>query len=202
MAWYSFTLAAVIQPPQLPESVEVRDLLAQRLPSAPIVHTASRNGRLLHVLQAICGCARIESDLYLLKDQALLQSDALRRQHSILTALLAEIELNPWLVLDATKERYEPTGTLHAEGFQPLPYQLVYSSNAVVQGDWVYFHTEEEVRSLLTSARCGVDPVPPGDDDGESLEYVFGFLKSHEFLLRAAMEHGSAVAYAEMNPVS
>ena len=202
MAWFSYTFAAVIQPPQTVESIEPRALLSGVLPTDPIVHTASRNGRLLQRLEAICGCARVVSNLYLLEDQSLLQGATLLRQHGCVRTLLAEIERNPKLVLEATKEWHSPFGTLHAEGFQPLPYELVYPRDAEIRGDWVYFHTEDEVRSLLASAMCGADPKPPTDDDGESLEYVFGVLKSHESLLRVAAERGLAVAYAEMNPVS
>lgn len=130
----------------------------------------------------------------------MLTGDELRRQHAALVSLLALLDREPRIVRLATRVRHAPTGTLQSAGFQPLAFEMVYPPTAVIEDGWVYFHGEDEIRALIASAHAGPDPRPANDDEGESLEYVFGFLKSHVALLQAAMELGRGVAYAEMNP--
>ncbi len=116
-----------------------------------------------------------------------------------LEALINEIESNPALVVEATKDPYQPTLTLHAEGFEPLPAQLVYPSDAIIKDGWVYNHTEEQVQRLLSQSCASQTPCPDDDDDGESLSFVFNFLRSHLSLLRFAAQAGKVVVYGETN---
>ena len=200
MAWYSYTMARTVLTEQAANAIEARELIMRAPESQPFIHTSSRNGVLLGTLKKISAHAHTGSDLYLLREQAIVSGVEIERQHACIGALLAEIERDPELVLEATKETYEPHGTIDAVGFQPLPYELIYPPNCTVKDNWVYFYTEERVRALLASALTAPDPKPAGDDEGESLAYVFGFLKSHAWLLRAALASGHAVIYAEMNP--
>ena len=59
----------------------------------------------------------------------------------------------------------------------------------------MYYHSAEQVRQLLPNAATGKDPQAPGDDDGESLQYVFGMLKSQLALLREAHRLGLTAVY-------
>jgi hypothetical protein len=49
----------------------------------------------------------------------------------------------------------------------------------------------------LSQASAKDDPRPEWDEEGTSLEYVFGLLKSHLALLRAAESHDLAVVYGK-----
>ena len=199
MAWYSYTFARALPPEQATNTASGRELLMAAPESQPVVHTRSRQGVLLGSLKKVTEFAALSCDLYLLKDQAVLLGAEIEQQHTCINDLLAQIDRDPQLVLEATKEPCAPQGTIHLNGFEPLPYQLVYSPGCTIKDGWVYFYSEERVRSLLVSAPCGSDPTPAGDDEGETLEYVFGFLKSHASLLQTASESQLAVAYAEMN---
>ncbi len=53
------------------------------------------------------------------------------------------------------------------------------------------------MRSILSQASAKDDPRPEWDEEGTSLEYVFGLLKSHLALLRAAESHDLAVVYGK-----
>lgn len=162
------------------------------------VFAASRNSAVPTHLAQLCAAPRWQ-DLYLLREESLLSGDALRAQHVLLGQLLAEIQNSPSFVVEAMKEPYAPTGVLHAEGFQPLPFEMVYPDDAVVDGAWIYLYSEAKVLAMLASAPCGKEACAAGDDDGESLESVFGLLKSHFALLGRAIEQGDAVAFAEMS---
>ena len=201
MAWYSYTLASTVPLALIAEAQHARKLL-QTEDRTHFVFTASRHGVLLETLSRILACSSIENDLYLLKDQAVLTGNEIQRQAAGIDALLSEIDRNPQLVIEATKGRHETTGTVHLDGFQPLPHKIIYPENVTIKDDWVYYYSQEEVRALVASAPCMSDPKPETDDEGESLEYVFGFLKSHASLLRVASDSGLGVAYAEMNPAS
>ena len=149
-------------------------------------------------LAQLCAASRWQG-LHLLREESLLVGEALRGQHALLGQLLAEIGHLPSFVVEAMKEPYAPTGVLHAEGFQPLPFERVYPDDAVVDGEWIYLYNEAKVRAMLASAPCGREACAAGDDDGESLESVFGLLKSQFALLGRAIDQGKAVAFAEMS---
>ena len=57
----------------------------------------------------------------------------------------------------------------------------------------------DEFLAMLASAPCGPQACAEWDDDGESLESVFGMLKSHRALLGLAIERDAGVAFAEMS---
>lgn len=187
MAWYSSTFALLMPPQDLAAGRSARDWLNAAAVSEPMVHSYSRNGVLLRTLESLLQASRLSHDLYLLRAEAILSGDALRRQHEAIAALLAEVEHDPQFVLDATRTAHVPEGVVHVPG-------------VTIRDGWVYQHSREEVRALLASARGGADPKPAHDDEGESLEYLFGFLKAHAGLLQAAIERGCGLAYAEMNP--
>jgi len=198
MSWHSFTFASTVTPSRLASTADARALLEAPEETAGKVYSYSRNGVLLWTLRKILAGSELARGLYLLEDQAVLTGDELRRQHALIAALQEEILRDPQCVLEATKVRHEPQEVPYADG-EPLPYELAYPSNCVVEDGWVYYYTKDDVRSLAASAPCGSDPKPPYDFEGESLEYLFGFLKSHASLLESAIGRGAAVAYAEMN---
>lgn len=199
MAWYSHTLAFAISGDQAEVDADPRKLLNGRGDFDRFVYAPSRNGCLLWQLGRIWEQASNGKNLYLLEDACLLQHEAMKHSVSQIEALINEIELNPALVIEATKDPYQPTITLHAKGFEPLPAQLVYPSDAIIEDGWVYTYTEEQVRRFLDQSCASQTPCPESDDDGESLSYVFNFLKSHLSLLRFAAQSGKVVVYGETN---
>jgi hypothetical protein len=199
MAWYSHTVAFAISGDGIDSDSDPRELLATSGESKLFVYAPSRNGCLLWQLENICKQAAHGKNLYLLENICLLNHEAVVNSALQIEALLQEIELNPRLVVEATKEPHRPNLTLLAEGFQPQPAELIYSSDALIKDGWVYNHTEEEVRGLLGQSCASQTPCPGNDDDGESLLYVFNFLRSHLSLLRAAIQAGQVVVYGETN---
>lgn len=200
MAWYSHTLAFAISGDQAEVDAEPRKLLdGHKGDFNHFVYAPSRNGCLLWRLGCICQQASNGNNLYLLEDACLLQHEAIAHSVSQIEALINEIELNPGLVVEATKDPHQPTITLHTEGFEPLPAQLVYPSDAIIKDGWVYEYTEEQVLRFLDQSCASQTPCPDNDDDGESLIYVFNFLKSHLSLLRLAAQSGKVVVYGETN---
>jgi hypothetical protein len=200
MAWYSHTLAFAISGDQVEAGADPRKLLdGHKGDFDHFVYAPSRNGCLLARLGGICELASNGQNLYLLEDFCLLQHEAMMRFAAQIEALIDEIALTPALVVEATKEPYQPDITLHTKGFEPLPARLVYPGDAIIKDGWVYNHTAEQVRRLLDQSRASQSPCPEGDDDGESLLYVFNFLKSHLSLLRFAVQSGKVVVYGETN---
>ena len=200
MAWYSHALAFSISGDQVGVDADPRKLLDENKGDFKhFVYAPSRNGCLRSGLSAICELASQGRNLYLLEDACLLRQNVIPHSAAQIDALIHEIELNPALVVEATKSPYQPTLMLHAEGFEPLLAQILYSSDTVIKGDWVYNHTEEQVRCLLVQSSASQTPCPESDDDGESLLYVFNFLKSHRSLLGLAAQSGEVVVYGELN---
>lgn len=198
MAWYSHTLAFAISGDQA--EADPRQILdGQKGDFEYFVYAPSRNGCLLWRLGCLCKQASNGKNLYLLEDACLIQHEAMKHSTLQIEALINEVELNPALVVEATKEPYQPTMTLHAEGCEPLPAQLVYPADAIIKDGWVYNYTEEQVRRFLDQSCGSQTPCPEGDDDGESLLYVFNFLKSHLSLLRLAAQSRKVVVYGETN---
>ena len=203
MAWYSHTLGYAISVDQVGVGADARTLLdSHRGDFDHFVYAPSRNGCLLLRLDQICKQASNGGNLYLLEDACLLQQNAIKHSAAQLEALVNEIALNPALVVEATKEPYQPNLTLHAKGFEPQPAVLVYPTDAINKDGWIYNHTEEQARRFIEQSSASQTPCPDGDDDGESLSYVFNFLKSHLTLLRFAAQAGQIVVYGETNPVT
>ncbi len=138
------------------------------------------------------------SDFYLGRKLARLQGVDLARALAHIEALLACIETNPAVVLEATKTPYTPHVFLHSKEFAPLPAEMVYPGDAVIRDGYVFEYTEDEVRQMLRAATASENPQPGNDDDGESLEYVFNFLKSHQCLLKRAIEADLTVICGEL----
>lgn len=200
MAWYSYPYGAALAPQQLLAGENARALL-NRIEVAPHhVAAASRNGVLLQTLRELLAAASQQDELFLLADQAVLRGAAITQQCACIERLLAALEKGPGIALRATRQPQASSTTVHAEGFEPLACEIVYGPDCRIEDGWVYFHSEDQVRALLAAAVCSSDPKPAHDDEGESLEYAFGFLKSHAALLRTAATHGLCVVYAEMNP--
>ena len=200
MAWYSHTLAFAISSDQAEVDADPRQILnGHKGDFDHFVYAPSRNGCLLWRLGCICKQSSKGKNLYLLEDACLIQHEAMKHSALQIEDLINQIELNPALVVEATKDPYQPNMTLNAEGFEPLSAQLVYPSDAIIKDGWIYNYTEEQVRCFLDQSCASQTPCPEGDDDGESLSYVFNFLKSHLSLLRLATQSGKAVVYGEIN---
>ena len=116
------------------------------------------------------------------------------------------IHRDPSIVLPASALRLqpihpsagaEPAGTASSQ--PPAGGPAVYPRDRSLEERWPQGRRAERVRALLAAAQSGSDPRPTDDDDGVSLQYVFGFLKAHRDLLRTAARAGLGVAYAEMS---
>lgn len=199
MSWQSSLFACIVPATVATECGSARDIISAATDIDDRVFAPSRNGVLVYNLGKICEASPRWQGLYLLTEEAVLAGESLRQQHELVGALLAEIARNPDFVVEAMKLKHEPEGYLITEGFEPRPYEMVYAADAVIKDGWVYEYSAEKVLAKLESAPCGPDPCPPGDDDGESLEFVFALLKSHHALLGQALERGAAVAAAEMS---
>lgn len=200
MAWISHTLAFAITADQADLGADPRTLLdGPKREMDQFVYAPSRNGCVLWRLGRICEQARHGKNLYLLENACLLQHAAVQQAAFQIEALLGEMAGNPALVVQATKEPYQPTLTIHAEGFEPLLAEMVYPSDSIIKDGWVYNYSEEQVQRLLEQSCASQTPCPQDDDDGESLAFVFNFLKSHLALLRFAAESGRFVVYGETN---
>lgn len=73
----------------------------------------------------------------------------------------------------------------------------MYPPDVVVNGEWAYFVDEATVQQLFAASSASTLPCPGTDDDGESLLYVFNFLKSQLALLQYALRTSSIVVYGE-----
>lgn len=199
MSWTSSLFACLVPLAAAAGVRGARQVIGETNDLEHSVFASSRNGALPANLQQVCAASSRWQRLYLLGSESLLAGEELRQQHELLGQLLAEIERSPSFVVEAMKERYAPTGELHMEGFHPLPFERVYPADAVVKDGWIYLHNEAQVLAMLASAPCGPQACAEWDDDGESLESVFGLLKSHRALLGIAIERDAAVAFAEMS---
>lgn len=199
MAWISSTLAFVLNTEDAPEGAGPEALEGAFTKDAPFVHALSRNGTLLHTLKAIAEQWSPGSELYLLRDFARLDVNDIHAGVHAIDSLIDSIDRHPELVLEATKAPYTPTITLLSKEFEPQPAVMVYPSGSVVKDGYVHAYTEAQVRELMSAATASEDPCPPYDDDGESLEYVFCFLKSHLRLLHLASATQRVVVYGELN---
>lgn len=198
MSWTSCLFACPVSIAAAMDGRSARDAISATTDVSDHVFAASRNGALRANLAMLCAGARWQG-LHLLRDESLLAGEALREQHALLGQLLAEIERSPSFVVEAMKEPYAPNGVLHSKEFQPMPFERMYPEDAVVDGESIYLYSEAKVLAMLVSAPCGKEACAAGDDDGESLESVFGLLKSQLALLGRAIEQGHAVAFAEMS---
>ena len=197
MAWVSHTIALALPADQA--DADLQAMLRSPGDGDSFVYAPSRNGCVVWQLDSICKLSHQGKNLYLLKEACLLRVEEVKHAALQIEALLQEIQLNPTLVVEATKEVHQPNLTLLAQGFEPLPAQLVYPDDAIIKDGWVYNHTEEHVLHLLEESCASQTPCPERDDDGESLAYVFNFLRSHLALLHIAAEAGKVVVYGEMN---
>ncbi len=163
------------------------------------VHTASRNDGLHRKLESICAESVHGSDLYLLRDFAILSGAEITRAAAQIKNLLSDIEDNPQIVRNATRFRHMATrdATSTIEDWVRFYSSFEAQSDATIEDGWVYTYSVDDVRSLLSKASIKDDPCPAWDDEGESLEYVFGLLKSHLSLLLMAEKLNFAVAYGK-----
>jgi hypothetical protein len=199
MAWYSYTLASTIPPADIDSNSELKDIASKHADEERSIFTHSRWGAVFALLQKICAQSQIGTGLYLLNNSALLLGDEIVAAANTIQALLAAVEKDPGIVLEATKTEHSTSTEIHADGFEPLAVQVVYAESAVFKDGWVYHYSEEDVRGYLQNAQTSTDPCPDYDDEGEGLEYAFGILKSHLSLLQLSSESGLAFVFAEMN---
>jgi len=167
------------------------------------VHTASTNDALHGKLQSICAVSVHGRDLYLLRNFVILCGAEVTRAASQVEGLLAEIESHPGLVRQALRFRHLATSgatSTHEEWVRF--YSLAEAqTDATLEEGWVYTYSVDDVLSILNKASSNVDPRPEWDDEGASLEYVFGLLKSHLALLRTAERDDLAVVYGKPSEV-
>jgi hypothetical protein len=138
-------------------------------------------------------------DLYLLKAFAVLSGTEIVKSAAQIRNLLSDIEHNPQIVRLATRFRHLATrdATSTIEDWVRYYSSSEGESDATIENGWVYTYSIDDVRSILSKASVAEDPCPAWDEDGRSLEYVFGFLKSHLSLLLRAEKLNLAVVYGK-----
>ncbi len=163
------------------------------------VYTLSTNDALHDKLQRICAASAHGGDLYLLRSFALLAGADVTRAAAQIERLLGEIEGHPELVRQALRFKHMATSgaTSTHEEWVRFYSSGEAQSEATIEEGWVYTYSADDVRSILSQASVKDDPRPDWDDDGMSLEYVFGLLKSHLALLRTAERDDLAVVYGK-----
>jgi hypothetical protein len=163
------------------------------------VHTSSRNDELHGKLESICAQSVHGCDLYLLRDFAVLSGAEIKRAAAQIRNLLTEIEDNPQIVRVATRFRHVATrdATSTIEDWVRYYSSFEAQSDATIENGWVYTYSVDDVRSIVSKASAKDDPCPDRDDDGTSLEYVFGLLKSHISLLLTAEKLNLVVMYGK-----
>jgi hypothetical protein len=199
MAWYSYTLAMAVDLQQATSITTANQISSLYNEASLFVHTASRNGVLLARLAQIINLCKPESDCYLLKDFAKLEGEQLEWANQEITQLLTLIQQAPERVSEATKSPYTPFLALKTEGFEPLAAELVYPADALIEDGFFYEYPPEKVKQALEKTQAASNPDLPHDPDGESLEYVFSFLKSHLWLLQSLDSAKQALFYGELN---
>lgn len=163
------------------------------------VHTLSRNDGLHGKLKRICVESMHGGDLYLLRDFAVLSGADITRAAAQIKNLLAEVEDNPQIVRLATRFPHLATQDAAStiEDWVRYYSSCEAQSDATIEDGWVYTYSVDDVRSILGKALVKDDPCPAWDEDGRSLEYVFGLLKSHLSLLLTAERLNLAVVYGK-----
>lgn len=163
------------------------------------VHSISTNDALHGKLARICAESAHGGDLYLLRNFAVLSGAEVTRAAAQIRNLLADIEARPQLVRKAIRFRHMATSdaTSTYEEWVRFYTTSEAQSDATIEDDWVYTYSEDDVRAILARAAANTNPCPDGDDDGASLEYVFGLLKSHLALLQTAQARNLAVVYGK-----
>lgn len=198
MAWYSHTVAVAVPMTELGDEADPRVIVQQRTGTHRYVYASSRNGSLLATLKSIWTHSRCRRDVYLFNASAVLAGPEINDAGDSIQEVLSRIEEDPEIVVEGTKAPHRATTDIQAQGFRPLRAEIVYPTSATIKDGWVYYYTRDDVHSRLATAMSSSDPRPRHDDDGESLEYVFGFLKSHLSLLRFAAASQLAFVYAEL----
>jgi len=167
------------------------------------VHTSSRNNGLHSKLERICAASVHGRHLYLLRDFAILAGAEITRAALQITNLLSDIEDNPQIARLGTRFRHVATAdaTSTMEDWVRHYSSGEAQSDATIEDGWVYTYSVDDVRSILSKAAARDDPCPPWDEDGRSLEYVFGVLKSHLALLRTAEKFDLAVVFGKPSEV-
>ncbi len=199
MAWYSYTLALPVDLNEAKTVAVSSDLTGIYQPDVPFVYTSSRNGVMLGLLSRIYDIYQPQRKPYLLQDFVQLERQEIQRSYQEITQLLARIAQQPSLVSEATKTPYTPYVTLQTEGFEPVAAEWVYPSQAVIQDGFFYEYPPEQVSKTLLKAQASSSPDLAHDPDGESLEYLFCFLKSHLWLLQQIDPNRQALFYGELN---
>lgn len=199
MAWYSYTLAVPVDLNEAQTVAASSDLTGLYQPEVPFVHTSSRNGVMLGLLSQIYDIYQPQRKPYLLQDFVKLEGQEIQRSCQDITQLLARIEQEPSLVSEATKTPYTPYITLQTEGFEPVAAEWVYPSQAVIQDGFFYEYPPAQVSKALFKAQVSSYPDLAHDPDGESLEYLFCFLKSHLWLLQQIDPKQQVLFYGELN---
>lgn len=163
------------------------------------VHTSSRNDALHRKLASLCTESTHGTDLYLLRNFAVLSGAEIVRAAAQIGLLLQEIETNPQVVRLASRFQHLPSSeaTSTIEDWVRYYSSGEAQSDATIEDGWVYTYSVDDVLRILRQSSAKVDPRPDWDEDGESLEYVFGLLKSHLSLLQTAQRLQLAVVYGK-----
>jgi hypothetical protein len=203
---------------EFPRNGETLGELLNRLcvfhPDIRALNTSSDNS-LPWIVGQICSASQTGKDLPLLKLWDIFEGDRLHDAALQLSKLLKEIECNPEIVLQATKEKYEPLSQISFAGTNEWhPFTKVYPDDVRVLDGWAYFYTHSQVRDacggapIFTGTLNGVEQINTGDinqhdfwTDGEMLDRVFCFFKSQLALLMYAIDTKRSVLYVQFGGI-
>jgi hypothetical protein len=165
------------------------------------LHEASRQPAIPHLTAAVSSEAEDwQGDrFFVLADDAALAAAA-----DGLAALLDDIRIRPAFVADALRE-VDRTGPgqvfLSASGEPLADVEFVHTSDEDRRVDgWVYPYFDHEIPPLLDAAPAvaeGEIRSPQPDDEGETLGYLFAFLKSQLAMIRHARQTGQACVFLD-----
>lgn len=197
MSWQSSILTIAIRQE---DAIHISN--ADAIPSAftagtPFIHAMSRNGALPAIVTSIYEQISPGGHTYLVEPFAKLEGSELVNTALHVESFIDCVDKNPAVVLEATKIPYRPQLIIQSKEFEPVSMRVAYPKDAVIRDGYVYLYTEDQVHRLLHNATASEDPCPKYDD-GESLEYVFNFLKSHHHLLKLAVCSNFVVIHGEI----
>ena len=147
--------------------VELMRAVPADLSEGRFVTSASRRGVIHSLIRAVCQHRAGSKQIYLSEAYRLLEGELIRDALRELEAFMSEVSENPRVVAQA----------IEGAGLAQLC-------------------TEEDVLRSLQNASASLDPKPSWDDEGESLDYAFGLVKSHIQLLQRALRESEVFIYA------
>jgi hypothetical protein len=162
------------------------------------IQTHSRNDALSYSLKSLCEASSKKFKTY--HFESYFSSHDLDSAITELKGFLYELSFSPSIAVEATKLKYQESMEISLNGFDKnIKAKVSQPKFKSIKNGWAYIYDEEEIRKLILAAPISVNPKPDFDDDGESIQYAFGVLKSHLFLLEQARSLGMGFLYIRVD---